>query len=60
MHSVTDNNIGDTVRIRRPARITTDEIGRNTWMGDVDPHPLELVVEENNDPYNSTAPDWEH
>lgn len=55
MQTVTNNNIGDTIRIRRPARITTDEIGRNTWMGDVDPHPLELITEENCDPYNNTS-----
>lgn len=60
MQTETNNNIGDTIRIRRPARVTTDEIGRNTWMGDVDPHPLELVAEEHNDPYNSAASNWDH
>ena len=60
MHTEMNNNTGDTIRIRRPARITTDEIGRNTWMGDVDPLPLELVVEENNDPYNSAASIQDH
>jgi len=60
MNAAMNNKTGDTVRIRRPARITTDEIGRNTWMGEVDPHPLELVAEENNDPYNSAASNWDH
>lgn len=48
----------DTIRIRRPARITTDEIGHNMWMGDVDPHSFELETEENCDPYNNTDSNW--
>ena len=48
---------GDTVRIRRPARITTDELGHNVWMGGVDPLSLELDAEVATDPYNSTETD---
>jgi hypothetical protein len=47
---------GDTIRILRPPpRVYTDTLGRNVWMGEVD--PLELVLEEplNTDPYNSAS-----
>ncbi len=46
------NNIGDTVRIRRPLRVYTDELGRTTWMKDVEPVELELELEPaaNSDP----------
>ena len=45
---------GDTIRILRPPpRVYTDTLGRNVWMGDVD--PLELALEQplNTDPYNT-------
>lgn len=45
---------GDTIRILRPPpRVYTDTLGRNVWMGDVE--PLELVLENpaNTDPYNT-------
>ena len=37
------NHIGDTVRIRRPPRVTTDERGRTVWMGEIESCGLELV-----------------
>jgi len=49
------NNIGDTIRIRRPARVTTDEHGHTTWMGEVEPSLFELIVENRSDPYNTAA-----
>ena len=45
---------GDTIRILRPPpRVYTDTLGRNVWMGDVD--PLELALEDpvSTDPYNT-------
>lgn len=54
MYEKTMNQTGDTVRIRRPARVTTDELGRTRWMGDVDPCALDIVTEIATDPYNST------
>lgn len=53
----TTNPPGDTVRIRRPARVTTDELGHNVWMGGVDPLLLDLDADVATDPYNSTATD---
>ena len=44
----------DTVRILRPPpRVFTDMLGRNVWMGDVEPVELGLEIEVNTDPYNS-------
>ena len=54
MNEQSTNKSGDTVRIRRPARVTTDELGRTRWMGDVDPCALDVVNEVATDPYNST------
>lgn len=49
-----DKKSGDTVRILRPPpRVFTDNIGRNIWMGDVDPVDLALEETPNHDPYNS-------
>ena len=49
------NRIGDTIRIRRPLRVYTDEQGRTTWMSEVEPVELELELEPaaNSDPYDS-------
>lgn len=45
---------GDTVRILRPPpRVFTDNIGRNVWMGEVDPVELALEESPDHDPYNS-------
>jgi hypothetical protein len=49
-----EDQTGDTVRILRPPpRVTTDPLGRNVWLGDIE--PLELALEDaaNSDPYNS-------
>ena len=50
--SLTDNT-GDTITIRRPPRVLTDELGRTTWMGGVDPIELELEARATFNPYNS-------
>ncbi len=64
------NHIGDTIRIRRPSRIKTDELGHNVWLDDVEPGEFEIVSEEfmesiaglrltGNDPRNSArATGW--
>ena len=52
MDSTNPNNIGDTIRIRRPLRVYTDELGRTTWMREVEPVELELEL----DPARSTNP----
>lgn len=46
---------GDTVRIRRPSRVFTNDLGKNVWMGDVDPCEIELELEESGstNPYDS-------
>ena len=48
-------HIGDTIRIRRPPRVFTDPLGRNVWMGGVDPleSDLELEASVGTDPYNN-------
>ncbi len=51
-----ENRLGDTVRLLRPPpRVTTDECGRNIWMGDVEVLDLELAPAANCDPYNSAG-----
>lgn len=55
MDIANENNIGDTVRIRRPARVTTNALGHTTWMGEVDPSPFELIIEPRTDPYNTAT-----
>ncbi|MEO1247377.1 MAG: hypothetical protein AAFX56_16950 [Pseudomonadota bacterium] len=35
-------HIGDTVRIRRPPKVVTDELGHNVWMSGLEPVELEL------------------
>ncbi len=51
----TTNHIGDTIRIRRPLRVFTDELGRTTWMKDVEPVELELEPDSSpsTNPYDS-------
>lgn len=45
---------GDTVRILRPPpRVYTNPLGRNIWMGDVEPLELALDNPPNTDPYNT-------
>ena len=51
------DNGDDTVRLLRPPpRVLTDALGRNVWMGEVEPLELELDQPVNTDPYNSGAP----
>ena len=50
-------NSDDTVRLLRPPpRVITDALGRNVWMGDVEPLELELDQPVTTDPYNSDLP----
>ncbi len=52
------NRIGDTVRVLRPPpRVFTDDLGKNVWMGDVEPVELELEDAPAADPYNSSSSD---
>ena len=45
---------GDTVRILRPPpRVYTNPLGRNIWMGEVEPLELALDNPPNTDPYNT-------
>ena len=46
------DNIGDTIRIRRPPRVFTNETGRTVWMSEVEPVELELEL----DAFTSTNP----
>jgi len=52
-------HIGDTIRIRRPPRVTTDALGHNVWMSeDVEPVALELegdTAADSYDPYDTAA-----
>ena len=54
MSEILKEKSGDTVRILTPpARVFTDQLGRNVWMGDVEPLELELEQAVNTEPYNS-------
>ena len=55
MDSKSTNNIGDTIRIRRPMRVSTDALGRTRWMKDVEPVELELEPDQgiSTNPYDS-------
>ncbi len=58
MSDSTENHIGDTVRVLRPPpKVFTDDLGKNVWMGDVEPVELELEDAAAADPYNSSATD---
>ena len=50
-----ENNIGDTIRIRRPPRVYTNEKGDTIWMSDVEPVELEIELDRvpSTDPYDS-------
>lgn len=52
---VTVNNIGDTVRIRRPPRVFTDNLGRTIWMSEIEPVELEIEPDTvtSTNPYDS-------
>ena len=54
---------GDTVRmLKPPPRVFTDPLGRNVWMGEVEPLEIEMEHEAMSDPYNSAdaADPWSH
>jgi hypothetical protein len=55
MKNSTTNNIGDTIRIRRPPRVFTNEKGDSIWMSDVEPIELEIEPDRitGTDPYDS-------
>ena len=48
-------SIGDTVRIRRPPRVFTNEHGQTIWMSAVEPVELEIELDTDigTDPYDS-------
>ena len=52
------NTMGDTVRIRRPSRVFTNERGHTIWMSDVEPVELEIELDSDvsTDPYDSCRP----
>ena len=54
-NGLTVNNIGDTVRIRRPPRVFTNERGRTVWMSEVEPVELEIELDTaaSTNPYDS-------
>lgn len=51
------DSTGGTLRIRRPPRVFTTDLGKNVWMGEVEPCELELELEVDADlqtnPYES-------
>jgi len=49
------NNIGDTIRIRKPPRVYTNEKGDTIWMSEVEPVELEIELDrvKDTDPYDS-------
>ena len=55
MKSTNANNIGDTIRIRKPPRVFTNEKGDTIWMSEVEPVELEIELDRivTTDPYNS-------
>jgi hypothetical protein len=55
MESMKTNNIGDTIRIRKPPRVFTNEKGDTIWMSEVEPVELEIELDRvvSTDPYDS-------
>lgn len=55
MKKMSVNNIGDTIRIRRPPRVYTNEKGDTIWMSEVEPVELEIELDRvpSTDPYDS-------
>lgn len=55
MEDLITNNIGDTIRIRRPPRVFTNEKGDTIWMSEVEPVELEIELDQvvSTDPYDS-------
>jgi hypothetical protein len=58
MDTSTENHIGNTVRIRRPPRVLTDALGRNTWMGGIEPCDLNIEFTVSTDAYNRAGTDF--
>jgi hypothetical protein len=54
MQQAAENQLEDTIRIRKPPRVFTDYLGRTVWMSGVDPFELELDIDfvPSTDPYN--------
>lgn len=45
MHAVTQkDDYPETVKIRRPARVSTDDRGRTVWVGEIEETELELMT----------------
>jgi hypothetical protein len=57
MDGMKENSIGDTIRIRRPPRVFTDERGRTVWMSNVEPVELEIELDlsSSTNPYDSCS-----
>ena len=57
MDGMQEKNIGDTIRIRRPPRVFTNEYGRTVWMSDVEPVELEIEPDlgVSTNPYDSCS-----
>ena len=57
MEKMKANNIGDTIRIRKPPRVFTNEKGDTIWMSEVEPVELEIELDRliNTHPDNSGA-----
>jgi len=55
MKNMKTNNIGDTIRIRRPPRVFTNEHGHTIWMSEVEPVELEIELDSvvSTNPYDS-------
>jgi hypothetical protein len=55
MENMSANNIGDTIRIRKPPRVYTNEKGDTIWMSEVDPVELEIELDQvaSTNPYDS-------
>jgi hypothetical protein len=55
MEEMKTNNIGDTIRIRRPPRVFTNEHGHTIWMSEVEPVELEIELDSvvSTNPYDS-------
>lgn len=55
MKNINTNNIGDTIRIRKPPRVFTNEKGDTIWMSEVEPVELEIELDRvvSTNPYDS-------
>jgi hypothetical protein len=53
MQQIKNQHIGDTIRIRRPPKVYTTELGRSIWMSDIEPCTLELETRVFTNPYDN-------